>query len=226
MAFVSLFQRSFSATFDRRAAAAAAAPWWLAGGAPTPIAVYQPKGAASLAASYVNLANPGTYDAAPGVAPTWASATGWTFAAASSQYLATGVTATTTAWSIIVSFSNASQATAYRVLCGYYISAASGFAIFPLGNNVNCYFSNGTENAFGSAVSSGVVGMAGKGCYVNGNLRGTLSAGGASNGRSITIGGDAVGGRYMSANVLSLAIYSATLTAGEVAAVSAAMAAL
>ena len=30
---------------------------------------YQPKGAASLAASYFNLANPGTYNAAPGTAP-------------------------------------------------------------------------------------------------------------------------------------------------------------
>ncbi len=43
-------------------------PWWLAGGIPAEncIAAYQPKGAASYAASKVNLANPGTYDAYEG----------------------------------------------------------------------------------------------------------------------------------------------------------------
>ena len=73
-------------------AAAAAVSWWLSGGisAANAIAVYQPKGAASLAASYINLANPGTYNAAPGVAPTWASGTGWTFNG-STQYLSTGL---------------------------------------------------------------------------------------------------------------------------------------
>lgn len=68
----------------------AAADWWVVPGK-TCVAAYQPIGAASLAASYVNLANPGTYDAAPGVAPTWASATGWTFNG-STQYLTTGIT--------------------------------------------------------------------------------------------------------------------------------------
>jgi hypothetical protein len=92
MAFAPIFQRPFSSPFDRRAAAAAV-PWWLAGGvaAANAIAVYQPKGAADLAASYVNLANPGTYDAAPGTAPTFDAATGWTFNG-STQYLTTGVT--------------------------------------------------------------------------------------------------------------------------------------
>ena len=57
------------------------APWYLAGGisAANCLAAYQPKGAASLAASYSNLANPGTYNAAPGVAPTFDASTGWTF---------------------------------------------------------------------------------------------------------------------------------------------------
>lgn len=70
-----VFAPPFRPAFGGAASPPAAAPWYLAGGAPTPIAVYQPKGAASLAASYVNLANPGTYDAAADVpgygAPTW-----------------------------------------------------------------------------------------------------------------------------------------------------------
>ena len=56
----------------------------------TCIAAYQPKGAADLAASYVNLITPGTYNAAPGTAPTFDAATGWTFNG-STQYLTTGV---------------------------------------------------------------------------------------------------------------------------------------
>ena len=64
------------------------ADWWAVPGKAC-VAAYQSIGAASLAASYTNLANPGTYDAAPGGAPTWASATGWTFNG--TQYLETGI---------------------------------------------------------------------------------------------------------------------------------------
>ena len=42
--------------------------WWVVAGK-TCVAAYEPLGAASLAASYVNLANPGTYDATPGTTP-------------------------------------------------------------------------------------------------------------------------------------------------------------
>src|SRR4030042_426783 len=67
-----------------------AIPWYLSGSIPRAncIAAYQPKGADSYAASKVNIANPGTYNLSDGAAfPTWAAATGWTFAAASLQYL-------------------------------------------------------------------------------------------------------------------------------------------
>lgn len=68
-------------------------PWYLAGNIPAAncLAAFKPKGAASYAASKVNIITPGTNDATDGVAyPTWASATGWTFTAASSQYLTVG----------------------------------------------------------------------------------------------------------------------------------------
>lgn len=55
-----------------------AAPWWMAAGV-TPIVAYQAKGAASYAASKVNLAQPGTYNATEYVAPSWDAATGWSF---------------------------------------------------------------------------------------------------------------------------------------------------
>ena len=80
MAFAPAFGRPFAPTFDRHAAAAAAAAadWWTAGSAPTPVWVYTPKGAALLSASYSHLVNPGTYDAAPQVAPAFDAGTGWT----------------------------------------------------------------------------------------------------------------------------------------------------
>lgn len=71
-------------------AEAAPIPWYLAGGVSPAncIAAYQPKGAASYAASLVNLANPGTYDCTEGVAPTWDIA-GWSFDG-TDDYLITG----------------------------------------------------------------------------------------------------------------------------------------
>jgi len=72
------------------------------------LAAYDAYSAASYAASKVNLLNSGTYDLADGVAyPTWAAGTGWTFAAANSQYLATGIipAAFDQTWSIFVLFS-------------------------------------------------------------------------------------------------------------------------
>lgn len=98
------------------ATAGGAAKWYLAGGV-TPIAAYQPKGSSSLAASYINLISPGTFDAAPGVAPTWDAVNGWTFNG-STQYLTTGIIPTTNqAYSMMVRFQNWSLVSG-RVLAG------------------------------------------------------------------------------------------------------------
>jgi hypothetical protein len=77
----------------------AAVDWWQSGGisSANALAVFQPVGAASLAASYTNLANPGTNDAAPGTEPTFDPSYGWALAAASSQYLVVGSGALVTA---------------------------------------------------------------------------------------------------------------------------------
>ena len=68
-------------------------PWYLKGGIPKAncIAAYQPKGAASYAASKVNLVNPGTYNLTDGANfPAWDTAIGWTFTRANSEYLTIG----------------------------------------------------------------------------------------------------------------------------------------
>jgi lysophospholipase L1-like esterase len=67
-------------------------PWYLSGGITLSncVAVYQPVGAANLAASYINLVAPGTNNAAEGVAPIFSAETGWTFNG-TTQYLKTGI---------------------------------------------------------------------------------------------------------------------------------------
>ena len=75
-----------------------ALPWWNPDGTTpggvggTCVAAYQAKGAANYAASKVNLANPGTYDATEGTAPGWTLANGWEGGGlGSAQYLTTGI---------------------------------------------------------------------------------------------------------------------------------------
>ena len=82
---------------------------WLTGGIPAAncIAAYNAKGAASLAASYINLANPGTYDLTEGAAPTWDVDNGWK--GATGKYLKTGFTAVAGTWSAIVRFTTATS---------------------------------------------------------------------------------------------------------------------
>jgi hypothetical protein len=95
--------------------------WWLSGSIPAAncIAAYQPKGAASYAASKVNLANPGTYNATDGAAfPSWDTAVGWTFAKASVQYLAAGFSASLKPFTFIAAVNFPQDLGANRVILG------------------------------------------------------------------------------------------------------------
>lgn len=79
---------------------ASAIPWYLEGGIPESgnYTVYDPWSAPDLTSSYINLANPGTRNATPGVAPTLNF--GWDFNG-STQYLNSGHTITSTTTIII-----------------------------------------------------------------------------------------------------------------------------
>lgn len=103
-------------------------PWWLAGGvaAGSCLVAYQPKGAESYAASKVNLANPGKYDAVEGVAPTWAKDTGWTGNAIDMYLTITGLPTSLTHSIIIniVTQGTAAKRIFYTAPDGY---AAKGF---------------------------------------------------------------------------------------------------
>lgn len=230
MAFVSLFQRSFSAAFDRAAAAAAAPAWYVVAGK-TCVAAYQPKGAASLAASYTNLANPGTYDAAPGVAPTWDAVGGWT--GGTGVYLTTTlIPANDQTWSWIVRYSDVPSGNAY--LFGS-VNTSGGNCAFSCNPNravqgvtyINGY-SSGLQVL--PPLAGGVLAVAGTAAYRDGAADAGVVP--ARTGPTANLAIDALGLNLNGAHfgytckIQALAIYSATLTAGEVAAVSAAMAAL
>lgn len=218
---------------SRRAVSSGAVAWWLEGGisAANAIAAYQPKNAASLAASYVNLANPGTYDAAPGVAPTFNAATGWTFNG-STQYLTTGVVPENNqGWSAIVRWSDLGSSGFLGISASWQAGRAVGFAWNTTTTPDTYYYYNGGVMNAGAVrtVQTGVSAVAGNTAYFDGSVDGTAipSAAGV-NTYDFWIGWNDVGVPYLGGafKVQAAAIYDTVLTAFQVAALSAAMAAL
>lgn len=219
MTFGAVFQRPFPPVFDRGLdAAAAAAGWWVVAGK-TCVAAYQPKGAASLAASYVNLANPGTYNAAPGGgAPTWASGTGWP--AGSGVYLTTGIVPQST-WTVICRFAGMIS---NSVMFGSFWGGA--YYQYERYNNVFYYENGPFVAATAPAGNAGVIAIADRACYLNGTLDKTLAAGAPSALPIYLLNRNPIAGVATAGSMQAFAIYSDTLSAGEVATVSSAMAAL
>jgi hypothetical protein len=210
----------------------AVTPWWLEGGIDpaTAVAVYQPIGAASLAASYVNLANPGVNDAAPGVAPTFDAATGWGFNG-DDQVLTTGVVPTNDqTWTAIARFSGGETAGNNRYLLAMRHTETRQFGLASSTSLGGVGYANGGIATVSPALASGVLAVAGAAGYRNGAINATgitTWTGDASN--PIVIGARSTGTLtqfFYIGNIQAVAIYNATLTAPQVAAVSAAMAAL
>ena len=211
------------------AAGGAAVPWYLSGGilAANCVAAYQPKGAASLAASYVNLANPGTYDAALGVAPTWAAGTGWTFNG-STQWLDTGIVPAG-GYSMLVQFANAVGAGNHGH--GVYAAAGQRFYVRPRSGGVSRIYGYGdTGQVIAGAPAAGNMAIAGPQGYLNGVADGGAPGAWVATVLSIAIGAEnGIGlpiGNWFQGDVIAAAVYNSTLTAPQVAAVAAAMAAL
>lgn len=142
-------------------------PWYLSGGvvAANCIAAYQPKGAASLAASYINLANPGTNNAAPGVAPTWDATNGFKFA--DNQYLV-GPTVTGTEGTLIIRFSNLIDGN--LVMFGGSYGLGAGWDQRPGFERLYCSYGSiqNTHNVLPQA--SGVIAVTKSGVYLDGTL--------------------------------------------------------
>jgi hypothetical protein len=208
--------------------------WWATGGiSASCVAAYKPLGAASLATSYVNLANPGTNNATPGTAPTFAAATGWTFSAASSQYLKTGIQPADN-WSAFVRYSNTTDGVNNQFLLG----SRNGSTATRFFLAVNSAASNAVSYGLGDTVNgapellTGCIGFAGHQGYRNGVADGAVIGAWSGTGQTnIFIGGyttdgaNPSAGLFYSGTILAVVFYNSTITA-QAAALSAAMAAL
>lgn len=167
------------------AAAPPATHWWLApsGGMDTIpaancIAAYDAKNAASLAASYDNLAAPGnglldgTYDCALGVAPNWANGTGWT--GTGTQWLNTNVIPTNQ-YSIIVRFFGITS----NHIMGGSGAGGSGYLLWPRWNGDRRYTNISTLTITSGAITAGIMCVAGSKAYLNGLDNGNINNAGA-----------------------------------------------
>lgn len=203
-----------------------ATPWYRAGGvaAANCLVAYQPKGAASQAASYTNIANPGTYNATVGVAPTWDATNGWIFNG-TSQYLTVPYTLAHPV-SLIVRFSGRSTD---GFLTGAFISTSSTLAVAPRRTSTTFVASYGTLATLTNSTTSGVAANTVTEFYINGSSasRGTGTTGIPA--LSLFIGCVNLSGSpslYANGNVQAYALYNTTLSAAQVAAITTAMQAL
>jgi len=199
--------------------------WYNAGGAPDPIAAYKPKGAASLAASYVNLVNAGTYDAAPGVAPTL-GAGGWTFNG-TTQYLTTGITPNTANWSALVQLANGASGATVNTPFGSF--DGNGFLIIQNPADDVTHYYNSALLFVVPRITSGNLGFAAQTAYRNGVAESGGMAFTANPAVALYIGALNVSGgagKFFSGDIAEFAIWNTTLTAPQVLAVATAMSAL
>lgn len=161
-------------------------PWYLSGGAPDPIAVYQPAAASSLAESYTDYSGNGN-DLAPGVAPTWSALTGWT--GDGTKWLDTGIVAGNQ-YAILVRFSGYLDSGNNAALAGCFSSSAPNTGIF-VGKTVATQtnrFRNGDSVFVGAGTqTAGVMAVAGGSAYFNGVEVSAGLGGNGSNGLPIYI---------------------------------------
>jgi hypothetical protein len=149
-------------------------PWWPISGIDPAhyIAAYQAIRAANLASSYINRANPGTYDLQLGVAPTWGANDGWILDG--TQYLKTGIIAQI-GWTFIIRFSSL-PADADTELMGVYDLSDHALEINSVtdsntGGGIGyVYGSPAYQGSAEPGLQEGVLAIAGISCYRNGIL--------------------------------------------------------
>jgi len=240
--FMPAFGRVFPPPFATAGAAAVVLPWWNPDGA-TPggiggaclgawrgiATIGSPWGAgpANLAASYVNLANPGTNDLTVVSAPTWTAAAGWY--ADGADALDTGIFPTD-AQSMLVQFANNATG-AWGCIAGAetppgYLARCS---IFPTYFGSYDCIKGVTDRIIGAgAKASGNLGIAGLQCYDDGAPSGA-PCNPATGAYTNTIYLLDINGEFWPGyigDVWGFALYSTTLTGPQMLARATAMAAL
>ena len=206
---------------------ATATTWWNNGGAISGcVAAYAAKGAASLAASYTNLANPGTNNAAPGVAPTWDVSNGWTFNG-TTQYLTTGITPTNTQiWSVIIRYSGVASSTVNALFGSWGTAGATPYFTIQPRKTTGVGYGNGDLLTIATGLNGATLAFAGTTGYRNGIAESGSIPAAAGTFNPIFIGGVNQAGtaaRFIAGSIQAFAIYSITLTSSEVSSITTAM---
>jgi hypothetical protein len=200
--------------------------WWNLDGLITPancLAAYQPIGAADYAASKINLANPGTYNATDSAAPDWDATNGWDFNGTTHRLL-TGIVPAA-GYTMIVRFSNYNQSVVNGIIIGFAASATQRFNIQPVKSTGHFYCYGDAAIDTGSFLSNGIMCMAGDDCYLNGSLEATLSGTWGATIYQIGIGasGAAAGANFADTYIQAVAIYDTAITSDQVSALTAAI---
>ena len=203
-------------------------PWYLSGGiaAQSCLAAWQPIGAASKTESYINLANPGTYDASVGTSPAWDSAIGWTFDGNVPQYLVTGL-GVNNILAALVRYSN--RGSLNGCAFGGRVAAYNqqGFGILPRSQADGlAQFDFGKRLTAVCVPASGVIGISGTFCFVNGAKQLGTVAGSTVQTDGAYIGvynqGGSVGSQW-SGSIAAIDVFSDVLTDSQVSALTIAM---
>lgn len=199
--------------------------WWQSGGASGCVAAYLAKGAASQAVSYVNLANPGTYDLTASAAPTWNTATGWTFNG-TTQFLKTGVLPGIN-YSAIIQYANQPAANNAYLFGAYDGNTILGFRSFR-GIGTAVYANGNTASSVAGPTAGGNRAVTNRG-YKDGVDDVASSLTPAAVTREIYIGGlnnSGSAAAIIRGDIIAIAIYNNLLSPSTVLALAAAMAAL
>ena len=230
MTFGSVFGRVFSPTFQPKSQAAGGGWWDLNGTITSCVAAYQPKGAASYAASKVNLANPGTYNAVDGTAPDWDAVNGWKFDGVD-DWLDTDAVVTDRYGALIVRFSGATTQNNDAGITCYFSSTRRGnFGIMPNTQYGVRYYQLSSPCNKSPSAASGVLAISDFHGYRDGVEDGSWSpnfATGETNvplniGRTNSFRGTV----YCLVNVQAWVLYSSPITPAQVSALTTAMNAL
>ena len=147
-----------------RAQVITAAPWWLSGGiaAGNCKGAYRAKGAASKAASYINLNNPGTNNITEGNgSATWSADVGWYPVVGAARWLNTNIVPTAD-YTLIGRFDSITPKN-YSSLMGVVSSP-----FFNIGYVNYWYISIGNEKVSTSTATSGIFAIHNRRLYLNG----------------------------------------------------------
>jgi hypothetical protein len=202
-------------------------PWYLAG-VISPAnceEAYTVIGAANLAASYINLVNPGTHNLTLGSAPFFVLGKGWRFNAILTEtaYLKTGIIIGA-GHSAIIKFSDAYNLGGDFAMLGTWQAANKMFLIQNRANTVPLKVGYGNEGNLQVApqLLKGTLAIAGTKGYRNGIAEAGVIPAGVVPTIELYLGALNVGGvasQFARALISHLAVYNTVLTAAQIAAV-------